>query len=298
MALSVEIALSIENVVGESLVWDDRTATLYWVDIVGRAIHALDPATGDHCAWPTPDIVTSIGLRADGGAIVGLRKTVNRWSFDANFDAFAEVEPDVPGNRLNEGVVGPDGCFWVGTMQNNIDPDGNPRDITDNTGGLYRVAPDGGVAPLSGDRFGITNTMVWTDDRLITADTMANAIYAYARHPLTGQLSDRQSIVAGYDRGLPDGSCMDAQGYVWNCRVVGGACLLRFTPDGTIDRVVELPCTWPTSCAFGGPDLAILYVTSARFTMDDAHLAAAPWEGALFKVDVGVAGQPANRFGG
>ncbi len=295
MSLSVEIALKTQNIVGESLVWDDRTGTLYWVDIVGHAIHAL--TDGEHRTWSTPGIVTSIGLRKDGGAVVGLRKTVAHWAFDGPFEDFAEVEPNLPENRLNEGVVGPDGCFWVGTMQNNINPDGTPKDITAKTGALYRVDLDGVVQQLSADRFGITNTLTWTADRLITADTMANAIYSYARNSATGRLSDRRTIVDGFDRGLPDGSCMDAEGYLWNCRVVGGACLLRVDPEGNIDRVVELPCTWPTSCTFGGPALDTLYVTSARFTMDADHLTAAPWEGALFKVDAGVAGRRAHRFG-
>ena len=90
---------------------------------------------------------------------------------------------------------------------------------------------------------------------------------------------------------------MDAEGFIWNCRVVGGSCLVRFSPDGRIDRVVDLPCSWPTSCAFGGEGLDTLYVTSTRFTMTEDHLAANPQEGGLFAVDAGVSGNPCNRFG-
>lgn len=297
MTGSVEVAVDAKNTVGESLVWDDRTGVLHWVDIVGRTIHGLTPATGEHETWPAPEMVTSIGLCDDGAAVVGLRKTVARWLPGGAFETFAEVEPELPDNRLNEGAVGPDGCLWVGTMQNNVNADGSPRDIDAATGQLHRVKPDGVVETLSDDLFGITNTLVWTDDRLITADTLANQIYSYARDDVTGRLSDRRTIVDGFEWGLPDGSCMDAEGYVWNCRVVGGACLLRVDPDGAIDRIFELPCSWPTSCTFGGPDLETLYVTSARFTMDAEHLAAAPWEGAVFKVDAGVSGRPAYRFG-
>jgi sugar lactone lactonase YvrE len=100
-----------------------------------------------------------------------------------------------------------------------------------------------------------------------------------------GRIGNRTTILSGFSRGLPDGSCMDAEGYIWNCRVVGRASLLRFSPDGEIDRVVDLTCTWPTSCAFGGEDLSALYVTSARFTMSNEHLAANPQEGGLFAVD-------------
>jgi sugar lactone lactonase YvrE len=90
---------------------------------------------------------------------------------------------------------------------------------------------------------------------------------------------------------------MDAEGYIWNCRVAGGGCIIRFDPQGDIDRVIELPCTWPTSCAFGGEDLSTLYITSARFTMDPAYLDANPQEGGLFAVSAGVPGLPSRRFG-
>jgi sugar lactone lactonase YvrE len=90
---------------------------------------------------------------------------------------------------------------------------------------------------------------------------------------------------------------MDAEGAVWTCRVVGGACITRTLADGTLDRVIELPCSWPTSCTFGGPGLATLFITSARFTMTPGHLAANPQEGGLFAVQPGIAGVAENRFG-
>lgn len=298
MGSQAEMVLDVKNIVGESTVWDDRTRKLYWVDIVGERIHSLDPVTGEHRDWVTPDIPTSIGLAKDGGMVVGLRKTIVRWNLGGSFDAFAEIEPETPDTRLNEGCVGPDGAFWVGTMQNNINPDGSPRAITASTGRLYRVTPHGDVTTLSDLRFGITNTLVWPDAKtLITADTMENAIYAFDYNPAISRLYNRKTIVSGFERGLPDGSCMDAEGFVWNCRVAGGGCVIRFSPDGRIVRVVDLPCSWPTSCAFGGNRLDMLYVTSARFTMGSEHLALAPWEGNLFRLDVSVRGTPANRFG-
>ena len=90
---------------------------------------------------------------------------------------------------------------------------------------------------------------------------------------------------------------LDAEGALWNCRVVGGACVIRILPDGTVDRIIDLPCTWPTSCAFGGEDLRTLFITSARFTMSPEHLAANPSEGAPFAVNPGVGGLPPNLFG-
>ena len=159
------LLLEAGNIVGESIVYDDRSDALLWVDICGRRIHRLQLRDGAHETWPTPEFVTSIGLRHDGGAIVGLTKRVVLWDFDDRFETFADVEPDLPDNRLNEGCVAPDGSFWVGTMQSNLAEDGSPKEITANTGALYRVAPDGQVTRLTGAEFGITNTLAWTQGR-------------------------------------------------------------------------------------------------------------------------------------
>ena len=292
------IVLDAGDIVGESIVYDDARGALLWVDICGRRIHRLDLGRGAHETWPAPEFPTSVGLRADGGCIVGLLKRVALWSYGETFETFAQVEPECPGNRLNEGGVAPDGSFWVGTMQSNLTGEGQPKDITENVGALYRIAPDGRIGRLTPSDYGITNTLAWTaDGRLLAADTLANTIYQFDREAGDTRLSNRRVFAAGFERGYPDGSTLDAEGYLWNCRVAGGACVARFAPDGRLDRVVELPCSWPTSCTFGGPGLATLYVTSARFTMSEAHLAAHPQEGALFAVDVGVVGRPAHRFG-
>ena len=295
---TAKIVFDARNVVGESLVWDDRTGRLVWVDIIGRRIHCLDPRNLGHERWDMPDLVTSVGLRKDGGAVIGLRKEVALWDFGGPLRTLAPIEADQRGTRLNEGVVAPDGSFWVGTMANNIGPDDAPVDITEDAGRIYRVDAKGEVIELSDDRFGITNTMVWmADGRFVTADTMKNELYSYRWDRSRSRLDDRRPFFERFARGLPDGSCMDAEGYIWNCRVVGGSCLARIAPDGSLDRLADLPCSWPTSCAFGGEDLDTLFVTSARFTMSAQHLAANPVEGGLFALRPGVRGVPANRFG-
>jgi sugar lactone lactonase YvrE len=296
--MTADLLFDAQNIVGESLVWDDRARRLVWVDIIGRKIHRLDPQNLAHESWDMPDIVTSVGLRKDGGAIVGLGKEVALWDFGGPLRTLCAVEAGTPNTRLNEGVVAPDGCFWVGTMANNIGPDDEPVDITEDLGRLWRVDPSGAVSSLGGDRFGITNTFVWLNgDRFVTADTMKNALYLYRWDQARSRIEGRRDFFPGFERGLPDGSCIDAEGFVWNCRVVGGSCVARIAPDGSLDCVVELPCSWPTSCAFGGDALDTLYVTSARFTMSAGHLAANPQEGGLFAVKPGVQGIPTNRFG-
>lgn len=293
--MATTLVVAAADIVGESLVYDDRRNALLWVDIVGKRIHRFLLENEHHESWPAPDFPTSIGLRADGGAVVGLRDRVTLWDYDDAFRMFAVIEPDLPDNRLNEGRVGPDGAFWVGTMQNNLHRDGSPKDMTRDSGAIYRVTPDGHVTQLTPREFGITNTMAWTTGgAFLTADTMRNEIYAYDFRG--GTLTNKRIFAAGLSRGVPDGSCLDANGRLWNCRVGGGACIACFKPDGELDRLIELPCTWPTSCAFGGSDLSTLYVTSARFTMTRDHLAANSQEGALYSIEVGSRGQQENRF--
>jgi len=292
------LAFDARNIVGESLVWDNTRQCLFWVDILGRQIHSWSPTSGKHTCWDTPEIVTSIGLRHDQGAIVGLRKQLALWDFDQQFRELATVEPDKPENRLNEGVVGPDNAFWVGTMQDNINDDDSPRDITASTGHIYRVSADGAVRKLSEDAFGITNTLAWrADGTMIVGDTLQNTLFSYRMTGSPPTLTERCVYQQGFSRGLPDGSCLDSEGYLWNCRVVGGSCVARIDPDGHIERVVELPCSWPTSCCFAGPKLDELYVTSARFTMSAEHIASHPYEGGLFRVRPGVVGEQPFRFG-
>lgn len=287
-----------KDIVGESIVWSSDEHALYWVDIGGCRIHRLEPSTDRHDLWATPTIVTSIGMRKEGGFILGMQRAVCFWSPDGPFETFAIPEPDLPDNRLNEGKVAPDGSFWVATMQNNLNRDGSPKEMDRNSGAIYRIDADGTIKRLTPNEYGISNTMAWTEDgQFLFADTIANEIYRFDYDADTYALANRRTIVSGFGRGLPDGSCLDAAGTLWNCRVVGGAAVANFDIDGNILGLIDLPATWPTSCTFGGDDLSTLYVTSARFTMTPEHLAAHPQEGGLFAFDVGVKGRPEPKFG-
>jgi sugar lactone lactonase YvrE len=295
---NVRVVLDCRDHTGESVIWDAGRQRLIWVDIGNKRIHRLDPATGHHETWTTPEFVTSIGLRRDGGAIVGLARRIALWNFGGAFETFAEPEHDRPGNRFNEGKVGPDGHFWVGSMQNNLNDDGSEREMTGRHGALHRIEASGKFVRVTPYDIGISNTMAWTSDgRFLFGDSLANTIYQYDWDVSSNAISNRRTFFADFPRGLPDGSCLDAEGYLWNCRVVGGACVVRVAPDGKVDRIVELPCSWPTSCTFGGPNLGVLYVTSASFALSPAHLAVHPHEGALIAVEVGVRGLNENLFG-
>lgn len=298
MKTSVALVYDAQDIVGESIVWAPEEKALYWVDIGGKRIHRLEPQNGHHDVWLAPDFVTSIGMRTDGGFIVGLRRTVCLWTPGNAFETFAMPEERLPGNRLNEGRVAPDGSFWVATMQDNLNDDGSPKAMDRNSGAVYRIDPSGSVKQLTPNAYGISNTMAWTNDnRFLFADTIANEIYAFNYDPAAQAIANRRTIVSEFDRGLPDGSCLDANDTLWNCRVVGGASVANFDSEGRLIALIDLPASWPTSCTFGGEDLFTLYVTSARFTMTAGHLAAHPQEGGLFAVETGARGVPEPRFG-
>lgn len=293
-----DLVIAAADVVGESIVFDERRNALIWVDIAGRRIHRLWLMDSRHEVWQTPEFPTSIGLCANGEAIVGLTRRVALWEFGGEFRTLAVPEPDRPDHRLNEGRVAPDGSFWVATMQNNLKEDGSPKQIEGARGTIYRIDSGGAVTRLTADLFGIPNTMAWTTDGgFLIADTVANATYHYDVSDDWRSLSGRLAFGEPFPRGLPDGSCLDAEGFLWTARVAGGACVTRTAPDGSLDRVVDLPCTWPTSCTFGGQGYETLFITSARFTMSAEHLAANPQEGSVFALKPGVAGRLEPRFG-
>jgi L-arabinonolactonase len=171
--------------------------------------------------------------------------------------------------------------------------------ITANTGGLYRIDPDRSVHAFE-QSLGIANTFAWSPDErtMYFADTL-DAIYAYDFDAASGRVGNRRTFAKAdtNQHGHPDGSTIDAQGFLWNARWDGGR-LIRWAPDGTIDRIVTLPCRRVTSCIFGGTDLDVLYVTSVRYGLSDADLAEQPVAGGIFAVDAGVRGIPDGQFAG
>lgn len=294
-SLEIKCLVPAGNSVGESAVWCQRTQSLYWVDIGNGAVWRWSEANGAE-SWPMlPDRPTSIGLTSDRRLILGLLHSVALWRPGGELEILAKLEPDHPGNRLNEARVGPDGAYWVGTMENNLDQDGRPVPIDGKKGRLYRVATDGSFTTVGSEAYAIPNGFGWAGDYFYAADTIDNALYRYVWN--NGVMGSRKSFGALCPYGLPDGSCVDAEGYIWNARVADGRRLVRYSPEGWIEREIELPCRSPTSCTFGGPELDTLFITSARFGLDDAAIAANPLEGALFTCKPGVRGCPEPLFG-
>ncbi|RAU44305.1 MULTISPECIES: SMP-30/gluconolactonase/LRE family protein [unclassified Pseudomonas] len=274
--------------------WDDQQQALYWVDIAG--FRALRLYQGQVRHWQFNEPVSAFIPTSKGDALVTLASGVYRLNLDSPAERPALtvlcVADPVGGNRANEARCDSQGRLWLGSMQNNLDAEGGDVPLERRSGGLFRVEAGGRVTALLAGQ-GIVNTLLWADDdrTLLTADSLDGVIY---RYPIQadGALGERDVWASEHPRGVPDGSAMDAQGYVWNARW-GGHCLIRFAPDGRVDQLVELPLSHPTSCVFGGPDMTTLFVTSARPASE-----ALPLDGAVLQVETGIRGLASHRFAG
>jgi sugar lactone lactonase YvrE len=275
---------------GESPVWDDRTQVLYWIDSLTGVVHRLNPATGAVEEFQIPPPVGSLALGHDRGAILALRHRFAHYDFETrSLTEGAPIGLDHPELRLNDGKVDPYGRFLAGTMHGGRAPDEPPL------GGLYRLDGSGALEQLETD-LAVTNGPCFSPDgrTFYLADSPRRVIWAYDYDrdgPLRNKrvFVDTEALSSG-----PDGATVDAEGYLWSVMVRSGA-IVRFAPDGTIVRTIEMPLQHPTSVAFGGPDLDILYVTSISRSpnlRDDR-----PDAGGLFAIEgLGVRGLPAHKF--
>jgi sugar lactone lactonase YvrE len=275
-------------------VWHASDAAVYWTDINRFLVHRFTPA--DQCVrtWFFDEPVTALTLtdRDDTLAVI-LGSQVTLWDprSDRRSRSVYRLErwPEV---RFNDARADPRGSLWIGSMRNNVNADGSPGKAGGREGVLCRLQPDGSVTQW-GCNLGIANTLAWSPDgqQFYFGDTLDNVIWVYNYDPGSGSIGNRRTFLQGYPRGLPDGSCVDAEGYLWNCRFFGG-CIVRVAPDGQIDRVVEMPVQNITTCTFGGTDRKTLYVTTAAIEAPPADRLA----GGLFAIRTEVQGQPENRF--
>lgn len=275
----IECVVDAGCTLGEGPVWDPAAARLYWIDIKQCRLHSYRPSGRRHDRWDLPDQPGALALQAGGGLVLALAGGLA--GFDPVTGAVAswvDPEPDLPGNRLNDGATDRRGRFWVGSMDDHEQ---------DRTGALYRFDPDGTIHRMLGG-VGIPNSLAFSPegDVMYFAETLDRTIFAFDYDQATGTPSGRR-IFTSTEEGYPDGSTVDAEGFLWNAQW-GGYRIVRYAPDGAVDRIVEMPVQNPTSCTFGGENLDILFVTSARKGIDDP--AGQPQAGGLFATDVGVPG--------
>ncbi|HEY0704796.1 MAG TPA: SMP-30/gluconolactonase/LRE family protein [Candidatus Acidoferrales bacterium] len=294
MTGEVKCVAPMGDVCGEGAVWHAAENAVYWVDINRFLIHRYRLADAAVFSWIFEVPVTALSLTdRDDVLLVVLGSQVMLWepATDTRHPPLFKYDA-WPGVRLNDARSDPRGSLWMGSMRNNIAPDGSAIEFGGTDGVLMRLDADGKTSVWRKD-IGISNTFVWSPDRrhFYFADSIANVIWVYDYDFATGAISNERPFFEGFDRGLPDGSAMDSEGFLWNCRYYGN-CVVRVAPDGKVDRVVEMPVKNITTCCFGGEDLRTLFVTTAS-----AHAALGDrLAGSLFAIRTEVKGQAENRF--
>jgi sugar lactone lactonase YvrE len=278
------------DILGEGPIWDVREQALYWVDIRKPAVQRYDWATRTVKSWSMPEMVGSLAVREKGGLVVALKSQIAFFDLATGaLDRIASPEVGREAMRFNDGKCDRQGRFWAGTM----------NDVTrDPEGTLYRLDPVRGCVSMErGIR--IPNSLAWSVDSrtLYFADSPLRTIFSYPFDPATGEIGAPLSFATVEAPAIPDGATIDAEGCLWSAHYDGWR-VVRFMPDGRIDRVIDLPVQRPTSCQFGGPDLSVLFVTTARQKLTPQELATQPLAGALLALDVGVRGMAEARYVG
>ena len=279
---------------GEGVIWHEAHAAAYWTDINRFLIHRFIPSEGTVRSWFFTEPVTALSLtNREDTLVVALGSRVILWEprSDYRHDHAFQLE-GWPLVRLNDGRADPRGSFWVGSMRNNVKADGSPGEAGGQDGILYRIDPDGRTT-VHRRNLGISNTLAWSPDRrrFYFGDSLANVIWKYDYDPESGDIGNERPFLENFARGFPDGSSVDSQGFLWNCRFYGG-CIVRVAPTGDIDRIIEMPVRNVTTCTFGGHDRQTLYITTA--STDSAP--GDRFAGGLFALESDVPGQPENRF--
>jgi sugar lactone lactonase YvrE len=282
--------LSPRNVCGEGILWDSRRALLWWTDIPGRQLYQYDFSAAAPRVMATPERVGSFGL------VAGSDKLITAFASGiALYDVWrgtvewlARPDAIVPGIRFNDGRVDRRGRFWSGTMVED--------ERCTATGCLYSI-DGGGEARCHVRGVGISNGLCMSPDgaRLYFADSPTRTIFVYELSEPTGDLGSRQVFARTPAGTVPDGAAVDADGCVWSAQW-GASRVVRYTPRGEIDRIIEVPARQPTCVCFAGSDLDVLCVTSASEGLDAASLQSEPHAGAVFLYRTGVQGLPEPEF--
>lgn len=284
----LEIALRGRPQLGEGPTWDVGDGSLVWVDILGSAVHRFRPGPGTDDTTQVPQHVGAAKPRVNGGLILNLRDGVGILEPGGELRWLVYWQRD--GMRGNDAAVDPAGRLWAGTMRYDLATDG---------GFVARITPDGRATVMLPE-VSISNGIGWSPDerRMYYVDSPTHRIDVFDFDLGSGEISARRPLTTVADTdGVPDGLCVDADGCVW-VAVNGGGQVRRYTPEGALDRVVEVPARQVSACCFGGDDLSDLYVTTGREGFTEADAEAQPLAGCLF-VGAGFgAGMPSPRFAG
>ncbi len=293
---NIELVLDAHAETGESPVWSVTEQVLYWIDVKAPALYRYNPAGGATRTWPMPSEIGCFALYENQpAALVALRSGLFRLDLASDkLTKIADPPFDQSTHRFNEGECDGKGRFWLGTM---FEP--QKRGAERKPGQLFCYSSSQGL--IAQPDFALTpNGMAWSQDgrTFYIAHSEEHRIYRFGFDPESGTLGDR-GVFAEIPAhlGRPDGSAIDVEGFYWSA-INGGSRLMRFSPDGQLDRQVKLPVTRPTMGAFGGSELGALYITSPRVGLNLVQKVTQSRAGGLFRARTGVRGIRRHAFAG
>ena len=291
--MHIEVLVDLKSDLGESPIWSAREERLYWVDGVAKRLYRCTASGGELRAWALPETIGSFALRAAGGAIVALETGLRALDFDTGeVTQIIDFAEDSGAARFNDGKTDRQGRWLVGTMA---------RDEVTPLGQLFRLdadlslnAIDSGLVVVNGPCLSPAGC------ELYCGDSGAGVIWTYDYDPAAGTAT-RKHVFARPDPafgGAPDGSTVDSEGFLWNAEIFAGR-IVRYAPDGRIDRIIPMPVRKITSLVFGGDDLGTLFVTSMGSRLLPHFPPDGPTRGSLFAITgLGVRGLPETPFAG
>ena len=292
MMNKVELIFKCNNNLGEGITFYNEEQSLYWLDISNKSkLYKFNLITNNKEMFELPEIVTATSVKSKNELILVSNKGINLFNiYNNKFERIINIENSFLSSRSNDGASDALGRLWFGTMQNNFDKKGNDIPINKNIGKLYKVETNKKITIVE-ENLGIPNTFIWSPDnsKFYFTDTLTETIFKYDFDLESGEIKNKQEF-AKFNRGLPDGSTMDTDGCIWNCRW-GGSSVIRFTPLGKVDQVIEMPVQNITNCVFGGKDLKTLFITTASNKGKNEN----DLDGSLFAINLDYQGLEDNK---
>lgn len=281
-----ELIADYRNEIGEGPTWNSLDGRLYWVDILNGRIFWFDPVTGRHELFFEGDVIGGFTIQADGSFVLFMARGAVRLLRNGKLSTIVDEIHGEHENRFNDVIADPEGRVFCGTM-----PMDEKHALSgERLGCLYRLDPDGSIRSVV-ESVTISNGLGFTPDRsgMYFTDTLDRTISLFDYDVQTGSISNRRTFVETPEgSGMPDGMTVDEEGYVWSARV-GDSAVVRYSPEGVVDREIRFPAKLVSSAAFGGGSLTELYVTTIG---GNKRPEAGPGAGALFRVNAGVRGVP------
>ena len=291
--VELHLMLDARATIAESLLWEPGEAMLYWADIKAPALYRLDPASLEQRRWALPADIGAFALLPGGRALVALRTGLFALSLaTGRLDLLAPPPFDPARFRFNEGACDAAGRFWVRCMFDPLHGEhaaAEPGPLCAWTAATGLVRQD--------DAARCHNGMGWSPDGTVfyLSHSQERTVFAFPFDAAAGTLGQRRVFARIASHAIPDGAAVDAEGCYW-CAIHGAGLLHRYAPDGTLLAEIALPVSRPTMCAFGGPALDTLFVSSASDELSAEQRAREPYAGGLFRLDPGVRGLAKPAF--